>query len=136
MVRMHIEWLKAAEDDLILLAEIQDNENISNLIAFHAHQAVEKTLKALLEFKGKEAPKIHKLQTLIDRAELNIVEDDELIQLLDGLYIESRYPGDMGLLPYGKPTLKDAQTFHNFAKNVFEQVCDLLGIDEDALRER
>ena len=32
-------------------------------------------------------------------------------------YIDSRYPGDMGLLPYGKPTLEDAKEFHEFALN-------------------
>ena len=136
MVRMHIEWLKAAKDDLILLAEIQDNEDITNLIAFHAHQAVEKSLKALLEFKAQEVPKIHKLQTLIDRTGLNREDDEELIQLLDSLYIESRYPGDMGLLPYGKPTLEDAREFHSFARDLFEQICDLLEIDKETFRER
>ena len=136
MVRMYIEWLKAAKDDLILLAEIQDNEDITNLIAFHAHQAVEKSLKALLEFKAQEVPKIHKLQTLIDRTGLSREEDEVLIQLLDSLYIESRYPGDMGLLPYGKPTLEDAREFHSFARDLFEQICDLLEIDKETFRER
>lgn len=136
MVKMHIEWLKAAIDDLILLSEIENNEHITNLIAFHAHQAVEKSLKALLEFKAQEVPKIHKLQTLIDRTGLSREDDEALVQLLDSLYIESRYPGDMGLLPYGKPTLEDAKEFHAFAKDVFEQVCDLLKVDQKALREK
>ena len=129
-----IEWLKAANDDLILLDDIIDNQHITNLIAFHSQQAVEKTLKAYLEAKGDKVPKIHKIQTLIDRVELDFSQDDELIQLLDTLYIESRYPTDLGLLPYGKPTLDDAKEFYNFALMVFEEVCRQLDIDREELQ--
>lgn len=41
MVKMHIEWLKAAKDDLVLLEEIEENEHITHLTAFHSHQAIE-----------------------------------------------------------------------------------------------
>ena len=58
-------------------------------------------------------------------------EYDDLIQLLDTLYIESRYPGDMGLLPYGKPTLKDAKEFYDFAQKLFDDVCQKLDVDKN-----
>ena len=45
--------------------------------------------------------------------------------------IDSRYPGDMGLLPEGKPTLVDANEFYTFAKNVFNETCKLLDINMD-----
>jgi len=115
---------------LILLDDIIDNRYITNLIAFHSQQAVEKTLKAYLEAKGDKVPKIYKIQTLIDRVDLDFSQDDELIQLLDTLYIESRYPGNMGLLPYGKPTLEDAKEFYEFAEGVFHRVCEVLKIDK------
>jgi len=130
MLKIYKEWLKAANDDLILLDEIIDNPYITNLTAFHSQQAVEKTLKAYLEAKGNKVPKIHKIQTLIDRVDLDLTQDDELIQLLDTLYIESRYPGDMGLLPYGKPTIDDAKRFYEFANRVFNEVCEILGVDK------
>lgn len=41
---------------------------------------------------------------------------------LDGLYIESRGPGELGLLPNGKPTLADAQQFYGHARRIYEQV--------------
>lgn len=94
---------------------------------------MEKCLKSLLEYRGQKVPKIHKLQTLIDMTGLSLEEDDELIQLLDSLYIESRYPGDMGLLPYGKPTLEDAKEFHSFAKRIFRKVCSATGVDDNEL---
>lgn len=51
-----------------------------------------------------------------------------MLESLNELYIESRYPGDMGLLPYGKPTLADAKEFYEFANTIFEQTCTRLGI--------
>ena len=59
--------------------------------------------------------------------------DDDLIQLLDTLYIESRYPADMGLLPYGKPTLKDAKEFYDFAQKLFDDICQKLDVDKHEL---
>lgn len=131
---MHIEWLKAANDDLILLSEIQHNAHITHLIAFHSQQAIEKSLKSLLEYNNRYVPKVHKLQSLIDVTPLPFSVDEDLIQLLDSLYIESRYPGDMGLLPYGKPTLEDAKKFYTFAQTVFNNVCEILNIDPTTLR--
>lgn len=133
MVRMHIEWLKAARDDLILLTNILNNENITHLIAFHSQQAVEKSIKAYLEYQNLEVPKIHKIQSLIDKVDIDTEEYDDLIQLLDTLYIESRYPGDMGLLPYGKPTLKDAKEFYDFAQKFFNDICKKLNIDKNEI---
>jgi len=40
-----IEWLKAAKDDLDLINKIINESNLTNLAAFHAQQAVEKSLK-------------------------------------------------------------------------------------------
>ena len=41
---------------------------------------------------------------------------------LDSLYIESRYPGNLGLLPEGKPTIKQAQLYYEFAQKVYAVV--------------
>ncbi|MDD5373623.1 MAG: HEPN domain-containing protein [Sulfurimonas sp.] len=43
------EWLKAANDDLLTINEIINNNFLTHIVAFHAQQSVEKTLKALLE---------------------------------------------------------------------------------------
>ena len=50
----------------------------------------------------------------------------EMLTDLDGLYIESRYPGELGLLPNSKPTRADAQEFYDCAKSVYEQVKRIL----------
>jgi hypothetical protein len=45
-----------------------------------------------------------------------------LVKMLDSLYIEARYPGDMGLLPDGKPSLDDIMKFYNFAQRVLNRI--------------
>jgi HEPN domain-containing protein len=132
-IKMAKEWLKAANDDLILLDDIITNPYITNLTAFHSQQAIEKSLKALLEYQNKSVPKIHKITKLISNFDGLILYDKELVKLLDSLYIESRYPGDMGLLPYGKPTLEDAKKFYEFANEVFDKVCEILGVDRSEI---
>ncbi len=125
-----IEWLKASYLDLKNIEKIINDEFLTPIIAFHSQQSVEKSIKALLEYQNKEVPKIHKIQTLTERAELDLKDFEEIIQLLDELYIDSRYPGDMGLLPYGKPTLDDAKEFYKFALEIFDRVCKILDINK------
>jgi len=127
---MSKEWVKAAYDDIILLEEIKNNKHLTSIIAFHSQQAIEKSLKALLVEQGVNIPKIHSLNKLFNECKNQIgLTDSQIVNKLDKLYIDSRYPGDMGLLPYGKPTLEDAKEFYDFALEVFERVCDILNID-------
>jgi HEPN domain-containing protein len=129
------EWLKASIDDLMIIEQIITIEHLTHMVAFHAQQAIEKTLKALIEEYEIDIPKIHKLVKLTKILEHKIkIEEIELLQKLDELYIDSRYPGNMGLLPYGKPTLEDSKEFYGFAINVFDKVCEILGIDNDELK--
>lgn len=112
------EWLAAASLDLETIAAIIDNDNLTGIVAFHAQQAMEKTLKAVLEETRVEFPKVHKLQTLFAILPEKFRQDYDLvlIKTLDGLYIEARYPGELGLLPNGKPSLADAKKFFAYAQ--------------------
>lgn len=109
-------WL-AAHDDLTLIREIIHNETLSHLVAFHSQQAIEKTFKAVLEEFDGIVPKMHTLETLIARVTRHVVLNIELelLEDLDKLYIDARYPGDFGLLPNGKPTVSDAEKFNELA---------------------
>lgn len=116
------EWLKAANDDLAVIEKIVSEESLSHMVAFHAQQCIEKSLKALGEERSLELPKIHKLKTLSERIGIDLSScehAEDYLHLLDELYIDSRYPGDFGLLPNGKPSLEDAQEFYQFAKSVY-----------------
>jgi HEPN domain-containing protein len=122
------EWLKASKDDLLTIEEIIDNPHLTHIVAFHAQQCVEKAMKAIIEENEIDIPKIHKLLKLYDKVSFSLDGlDEELMSVLDGLYIESRYPGDMGLLPHGKPTSADAKEFYDFANNILDKVCGILG---------
>lgn len=126
MDNIALEWLKSASYDLKLIEKIQKEIDLTHLIAFHSQQAIEKSLKALLESKGQEIPKIHSLNRLFDLCKEIVVSDEDIVTTLDSLYIESRYPGDLGLLPYGKPTLDDALRFYEFAKQVYLEIVKIL----------
>lgn len=117
-------WLTAAEDDLRLIGEIIHNETLTHLAAFHAQQAIEKSFKAVLEEIEGNVPRMHTLETLLAKVTKHLAMDAdfELLEDLDKLYTDARYPGDFGLLPSGKPTIAEAQKFHAVAKQVLALV--------------
>ena len=124
---MSNEWLKASKIDLDSIEYIIHVEHLTPVVAFHAQQSVEKALKALLNQHNVKIPRIHSLNKLFKLVEDYLqIDGFQLIDMLDDLYIESRYPGDMGLLPYGQPRLQDAKEFYSFAKEIFEKVTMLL----------
>ena len=129
-----IEWLKAALLDLKSIEKIIDDEFLTPIAAFHAQQAIEKSLKAIIEYEKIEISKTHNLKRLYKKIEHIIELDKNRLDFINELYIDSRYPGDMGLLPYGKPTLEDAKEFYEFAQSVFDKVCEILAVDRDMLK--
>jgi len=52
--------------------------------------------------------------------------DEDTLSLLNKLYISSRYPGELDLLPTGAPTLGEARDFAHFARHTLEQISGLL----------
>ena len=107
---------------------------MTHIAAFHSQQCVEKTFKAILEEEEIDIPKIHKLKLLLSMLpRIGFDYDHDTLELLDNLYIEARYPGDFGLLPNGKPSMEDAKHFHKAAEKIFEDVCNLFGVDKHKL---
>ena len=118
------EWLESAGLDLESIGHIIQNDRLTGHIAFHAQQTIEKSLKASLEEYGEKVPKIHSLSKLfgICAAFIDVRFDEEIVIALDSLYIESRYPGEFGLLPGGKPNQKQAQEFYDYAMEVYQTI--------------
>ena len=62
---------------------------------------------------------------------LNAAEDDliaienllsnPILTNIDRLYIDSRYPGDLGLMPNGKPSLEEAEKYFQEALKINKQ---------------
>ena len=64
------EWLAHAAADLHYARLGQkDSAALASLIAFHAQQAIEKALKAVLVRGGVEFPKTHDLEELLELIE-------------------------------------------------------------------
>ena len=124
MKKISEEWLKTAKDDLRVADKIISDEALTHMVAFHSQQCIEKSLKAVMEEYGIDLVRIHNLERLLEivknhvKIDVNIV----LIEKMDKLYIDSRYPADFGLLPDGKPTIEDAEEFYDAASSVYEVV--------------
>ncbi len=124
MKKATAEWLKSAEMDLENVAQIIHLEHLTPVAAFHAQQCVEKCLKAVLEEHSKKVPKDHSTLRLygLIRDLITLEVDTGVLTDLDDLYIESRYPGELGLLPTGKPTLAEAREFFEAARRIYDQI--------------
>ena len=75
----------------------------------------------MLESQTGKVPRVHstlKLYWMI-KDELKIEIDTDILTDFDALYVEARYPGDLDLLPDGKPSLTDAREFYDVAQNIF-----------------
>ena len=117
-------WLERAWDDLEAIKQLRKNEHLTNVVSFHAQQTVEKSLKAVIEELEIGFVKTHNLPRLYElvKPHYDLIQDIDMLDQLDAVYTESRYPNEMGLLPYGKPTIEEAHIFYNFAKNIYEQI--------------
>lgn len=124
MKRQAEHWLDKAEEDLILVEEIIDNEHLTNMVAFHSQQAIEKSIKAVLEEKENHVPRIHNIITLKGKIEnyIELAVDQEIFDQINELYIDSRYPTDLGLLPDGKPSKEIAEKFFIMATEIHKNI--------------
>lgn len=128
MKKITREWLNAANDDLKVIAKIIDVGDLSHIVAFHTQQSIEKSFKAIIDEFELGFVKSHKLLNLFGIAEkkLNISIDEDILNELDSLYIDSRYPSNLGLLPEGKPSHDDAVRFFDYAKKIVCQIEKIL----------
>jgi HEPN domain-containing protein len=134
MKRIAVEWLKSSYSDLVVIEEILHNNFLTHMVAFHSQQSIEKSLKAIIAFEDINVTKIHSLNRLFKTVEDYIKLDDfEMVNKLDKLYIDSRYPADIGILPNGKPIPADAKEFYEFAKFIFDHACKILNVERSEL---
>lgn len=120
MKKITRDWLQSAETDLILIHSIIDQDILTHQVAFHAQQAIEKTFKAIIEEFDLGFIKTHSLETLSNliKNQIDLPLTLDIIILLDHLYIDARYPGEMGLLPNGKPSLAESREFAELAEDI------------------
>ena len=123
-------WVDFAHRDLEAARLLADNEYVSNAVLFHSQQCVEKCLKALLEQNRVPVPHIHsvvKLHSVLKKeAEISLSLKDDELDLVDAVYIDTRYPSGLGLLPSGFPTREDARELLEIAEKVFKETSQTL----------
>jgi HEPN domain-containing protein len=115
------QWLNFATDDLDTIREIIEIEHLTNIATFHCQQCIEKSFKAILEENELDVPKVHDLVKLYGK--VKEVKDykfnEDVLDILSRIYIEARYPSELGLLPGGKPTVEETKKFYEFTKYVY-----------------
>lgn len=118
------DWLLAADDDLRVIEKIIDDTSLTNMIAYHSQQAIEKSFKSILEEYESKVPRIHNIIKLKEMTEkfINIDIDKELLEQINDVYSDTRYPSDIGLIPSGKPGIDLAKRFYNSAKSIKNEI--------------
>ncbi len=88
-------WLRYAEADLVLARVPLPERGLYEHLCFHAQQAAEKSLKAILVKSGIAFPHTHNLQTLIDLLPQEIPRTSSLTSAarLTAYAVSCRYPG-------------------------------------------
>ncbi|MGQ9628533.1 MAG: HEPN domain-containing protein [Anaerolineae bacterium] len=121
-------WFDYALDDFKGIRVLL-NEKVYRLVCFHAQQFVEKVFKGLLFQQGMDPPRTQDLGFLYQKlgqlnAPLRIDVAD--LEFLSGVYVEFRYPPEIGFLSHGEPRQEDAEKASAIAGRVFAQVEKLL----------
>lgn len=90
------DWLRYAYSDLELARVKRPPKVLFEGLCFHAQQAVEKALKAVLIAKGVPPTKTHNIRTLLDLLPPDVVPPEEVEDAagLTDYAVISRYPGD------------------------------------------
>jgi HEPN domain-containing protein len=127
--KLHENWLQFAFDDL-RSAEILLAAGIFTMVCFHAQQCAEKALKAVLAAHRQPIPRSHNLIRLRQMAEealgFGIDIDAEPLRFLNDIYLDSRYPQELGLLPEGLPGLAEAQKALTEAEKIYLELKALI----------
>ena len=119
-------WIAFADRDLEAAKSLLRNEYVANVVLFHCQQCIEKCLKAILEEHEMQIPKIHSVVRLFgiitENLELGVEIDEDALNLLDDIYIDTRYPSGLGLLPTGFPSQEEADEVLKIAMKIYDNV--------------
>jgi len=114
-------WIFFADKDIQIAELAVDNSELTGEVTFHSQQAIEKYLKAFLAENKITIKKTHDLVELYSEVrkikDMNL--DENMLQDIKDLYIETRYPSNIGLFQDGSlPTVEEARTYLDFAKKI------------------
>jgi len=112
-------WLSFAEADLVEVRLNLAHGGRAHIACFHAQQAAEKALKALLLGCGCNVPRTHDLDQIRDELPTGPAAKERFPRLgaLTVWAIASRYPGE-----WPEATREDAESARDLAQRVFSAV--------------
>jgi HEPN domain-containing protein len=120
-------WLSYADDNLKSTKVLLDSE-LYNPCLQNAQQAVEKYLKALLIEKAAGLLKTHsirELTVLLEGCNVTLTITDDEIDLLDSIYLPTKYPA-FSVLPYFMPDHAICKQCLDIATQVRDDVMGLM----------
>lgn len=124
------EWIKYANSDFGAAEELIKNNDYNNIVLFHCQQAIEKLIKAIYDELDLKVYKIHsvvKLYSLLpDEVQAVLKLKDSEMDILDIVYIDSRYPSEIGILPTGYPSNEKTKYIFELSKNFFSKILEYL----------
>lgn len=91
------QWMQDVSADLAVAQKVDEDWLAPKIAAFHAQQAAEKALKALLIQAQSEFPKTHVIALLIQLCKLAGYKDTESLDdvvILTRYAVATRYPGE------------------------------------------
>lgn len=90
------DWLRRARSDLALAGVSRPSEVMYNDLCFHAQQAVEKSLKAVLIMERVDFRRVHHIGYLLRLLPQGIPQPPESVEAvtLTSYAVTTRYPGD------------------------------------------
>ena len=122
MKKITHEWLEHAWQDLEAARQLVTIEHLTGIAAFHAQQTVEKALKAIIEEYDLGLVKTHDIERLYATIEGRIILEEDMLEQLNTVYLDARYPADFGLMPGGLPSKNEAENLLNFAEKSYETI--------------
>ena len=127
------EWIKYSKLDLDSALKLLENPELTQSAAFHCQQSIEKSLKAIIEEKIRKVPRTHdliKLNGLIEECGIKLSINEDVLDQVNDVYIETRYPSDLGLIPEGIPKVETIKYFYDLSESIHKQVIEVFNIRE------
>lgn len=90
------EWIRYAQADMDLARVQLPPRGMYESLCFHAQQAIEKSIKAVLVHAGVEVPNTHSIQRLVGLLPAGVPRQEFLLfaTRLTAYAVSSRYPGE------------------------------------------
>ena len=116
-------WIKKAEGDYAVAErEINQDKAVYDIVCYHAHQSIEKYMKALLVENGIDFDKIHDLENLSQKISNIITFDDsekDGFIWLTQFAIRVKYPGFDATKKDAVKAVSLMQQYRTFFRNFF-----------------